>query len=148
MCHAIRFNSNACDAQFLRFDNSGARSAKRIENRHIGSNLKLCQIFAHQMWRVGQHEPIPVVNRAVFDGQPVGDNAFLSRHRRNLKCWVPQGRPKPIGRRGTILESAWSHAGIFPRDVVSGKRFESDFMDLKWCLQIVCVCVNFEITRT
>ena len=64
--HRIGFDADTGDGSFLAFDQRGAGSRERVQDRLAGTNPEPVQIFLNQMRRKRQHEPIPLVHGAVF----------------------------------------------------------------------------------
>ena len=64
--HRIGFDAETGDGSFLALDQRGAGSRERVQDRLAGTNSEPVQIVLNQMRRKRQHEPIPLMNGAVF----------------------------------------------------------------------------------
>jgi hypothetical protein len=63
--HRVRFNSDACDSEFLAFNESGASPAKRVQYSLPASDSEPLDILADEMRWERKDEAIPIVGRPI-----------------------------------------------------------------------------------
>lgn len=66
MRHRMRFHAHAPDSLPLAFDYGRSGAAEGIEHEIASAELKALQIAAHDLWRIGKNEAIPVVRGPVL----------------------------------------------------------------------------------
>src|SRR6266508_4654730 len=64
--HRVGFDPDARDPDFLAFDQSRSSSTERVEDPLALFQGKSIQIVRDQMWRKGQHEPVPLMDSAIL----------------------------------------------------------------------------------
>jgi len=63
--HGIGLDPDAGHVHLLAFNDCRASAAKRIKNPMMSANAESFEVTAHHMRRVREHEPVPIVNRAI-----------------------------------------------------------------------------------
>ena len=81
MRHRMRLNTDTRDAPFLTLNDSRSSSTKRIQNRGLCIGTESREVIPHQVRRIRQHEPVPIMRRSVLRREFVGvrSDQFIKR---------------------------------------------------------------------